>query len=425
MEKKNNIHVWEGSELFEQTVSTVRHAASILGIDENTIKRITHPKRALVVSIPVRMDNGEIKVFEGYRVHHNLTLGPGKGGLRYHPSVNLSETAALAMLMTYKASLFALPLGGAKGAINCNPLELSERELQALTRRFVSEIHSFIGPDRDIPAPDIGTNPQVMAWIMDTYSAEHGHGIPGVVTGKPIEIGGSLGRVEATGRGVIYSIIETAKHLDIELNQETAFAIQGFGNVGSIAAKKAIKLGCKVVAVSDVSGGLYNPNGLDISAVIQHVEENKFLKGYKEADFITNEELIEVKCDVLIPAALSGVIHKKNANKVNAKLIAEGANGPLTRDGDDILKDKNTFIIPDILANAGGVTVSYFEYVQDIQNLFWSEKDINNKLWNLMSETIQKTFNLSKAYKTDLRLAAMISGIQRIVNAMKWRGFFP
>lgn len=425
MSEKIELNVFQGSDLFEQTTRVIVHAANILGLDNNTYKRLIYPKRAIVVSIPVRMDNGDIQIFEGYRVHHNLTLGPGKGGIRFHTDVSLSETAALATLMTFKSALFALPLGGAKGAIKCDPYTLSDRERQALTRRYVSEIHSFIGPDQDIPAPDVGTDPQIMAWIMDTFSLEKGYAVPSVVTGKPIEIGGSLGRIEATGRGVIYSIIETAKHLDIELNQDTSFVVQGFGNVGSVAAKKATKLGCKVIAVSDVKGGIYNPNGLDVSAVSKYVQENKFLEGYKEADTISNEELLLLKCDILVPAALSGVVTKDNADKVQANLIAEGANGPLTREADEILRDKNVFVIPDLIANAGGVTVSYFEYVQDLQNLFWSEKDINNKLWNLMSDTLQKTFNLSKSYSTDLRTAAFISGMQRITNAMKWRGFFP
>jgi glutamate dehydrogenase (NAD(P)+) len=426
MESKRSFpHVWEDSELFQESAKVVRRACEMLNIEEGMVERLIHPRRALVVTVPVRMDNGEIQLFDGYRVHHSLTLGPAKGGIRYHTDCTLSETAALAMLMTYKCSLFSLPLGGAKGAVRCNPYELSAREKQALTRRFCSEIHSFIGPDRDIPAPDIGTDAQVMAWIMDTYSLEKGYAVPSVVTGKPVEIGGSLGRVEATGRGVIYSIIETIKHLDMELNQDTRFTIQGFGNVGSIAAVKATKLGCKVTAVSDYKSGVYNPSGLNIPDVIKYVEENKLLEGYPEADAVTNEELLEIDTEILIPAAISGVISKTNAHNIKAQIIAEGANGPLTRDADDILKDKNVFIIPDILANAGGVTVSYFEYVQDLQNLFWSEKDINNKLWNIMSETVQKVFHVSRTKSCDLRTAAFVCGIERVAKAQQWRGTFP
>ncbi len=421
----NGSHIWEDSELFQESAKGVIKAAEELGLSDELIDRLIQPRRALVVTLPVRMDNGDVRFFDGYRVQHSMTLGPAKGGIRYHPDSTLSETAALAMLMTYKCSLFSLPLGGAKGAVRCDSMALSDREKQALTRRYCSEIHSFIGPDRDIPAPDIGTDAQVMAWFMDTYSFEKGHAVPGVVTGKPVEIGGSLGRLEATGRGVIYTIIETAKHLDMELNQDTTIVINGFGNVGSVSASKAKKLGCKVIAVSDVKGGLYNPNGLNITDVQNYVKENTFLEGYKEADYITNDELIELETDIFIPASVSGIVTKDNADRVKAKIIAEGANGPLTRDADIILRDKNVTIIPDILANAGGVTVSYFEYVQDLQNMFWSEKDVNNKLWNTVSETVQRVFHESQRRKTDLRTAAFMVGIQRVIKAFTWRGTFP
>ena len=394
-------------------------------MDPNVKRRLETPKRALVVSVPVRMYDGDIHVFEGYRVHHNMTLGPAKGGIRYHQDVSLSEVAGLSLLMSIKCGLMALPLGGAKGGIRVDPTDMSRGELQRLTRRYTSEIYSFIGPDKDIPAPDVGTNAQTMAWLMDTYSQQTGHAVPGVVTGKPIEIGGSLGRMEATGRGVVYCLIEAARVTGMDLNENMRIAIQGYGNVGSAAAKKIEKIGCKVVAVSDVSGGIYNKNGLDLDDVNKHIEENRLLKGYKNADHITNEELITCDCDVLIPAALEGTINEKNAGKIKAKIIAEGANGPTTTEADQILSDRGVFLIPDILANAGGVTVSYFEWVQGLQQLFWSEKEVNNKLWDIMSDAFSRVHHISETKKVDMRTAAMIAGIDRLSKAMLARGFFP
>lgn len=396
-----------------------------MNLDPNILRRLCTPKRALIVSVPVRMDDGQIKVFEGYRVHHNMTLGPAKGGIRYHHDVSLSEVAGLAMLMSVKCALMALPLGGAKGGIRVDPSKLSRGELQRLTRRYTSEIYAMIGPDKDIPAPDVGTNAQTMAWIMDTYSQQTGYAVPGVVTGKPIEIGGSLGRSEATGRGVVYCLIEASRVLGRDLNEGVRIAIQGYGNVGAAAAKKIQKIGCKVVAVSDVSGGIYNPNGLDLDAVNKHVEETKYLKGFKGADSITNEELIGVDCDILIPAALEGQIHKGNAGNIKAKIIAEGANGPTTIEADQILHDRGVYLIPDILANAGGVTVSYFEWVQGLQQLFWSEKEVNNKLWDIMSNAFERVHVISKEKKVDMRTAAMVAGLDRLSKAMLVRGFFP
>lgn len=397
----------------------------MMNLDKNILRRLCTPKRSLIVSVPVRMDDGQIQVFEGYRVHHNMTLGPAKGGIRYHQDVSLSEVAGLAMLMSVKCSLMALPLGGAKGGIRVDPSKLSRGELQRLTRRYTSEIYSVIGPDKDIPAPDVGTNAQTMAWLMDTYSQQTGYAVPGVVTGKPIEIGGSLGRVEATGRGVVYCLIEAARVLGKDLNENVRIAIQGYGNVGSAAAKKIQKIGCKVVAVSDVSGGIYNPNGLDLDAVNKHVQETKYLKGYKDADAITNEELIAVDCDILIPAALEGQIHAGNAGSIKAKIIAEGANGPTTIEADKILHERGVYLIPDILANAGGVTVSYFEWVQGLQQLFWSEKEVNNKLWDIMSNAFERVHTISKEKKIDMRTAAMVAGLDRLSKAMLSRGFFP
>lgn len=396
-----------------------------MNLDPNIAARLSTPKRALIVSVPVRMDDGHIQVFEGYRVHHNMSLGPAKGGIRYHPDVSLSEVAGLAMLMTFKCSLMSLPLGGAKGGIRVDPSKLSRGETQRMTRRYTTEILPFIGPEKDIPAPDVGTNAQTMAWIVDTYSQIHGYSVPGVVTGKPIDIGGSLGREEATGRGVVYCLIEAAKHLNMNLDEKTRIVIQGYGNVGSAAARKISKIGCKVVAVSDVSCGIYNPNGLNLDDLNTWIQKNKVLKGYPEAQEVSNKELLELPCDILIPAALEGQINGQNAAKIQAKVIAEGANGPTTNEADAILHDRGVFIIPDILANAGGVTVSYFEWVQGIQQLFWSEKEVNNKLWDIMSAAFARVLTISKEKKCTMRSAALIAGIDRLSRGMLARGFFP
>lgn len=417
--------IWEESTLFQNASKQLNKAAEIMNLDPNITARLHSPKRALIVSVPVRMDDGHIQVFEGYRVHHNMSLGPAKGGIRYHPSVNLSEVAGLAMLMTFKCSLMNLPLGGAKGGIRVDPSKLSRSELQKMTRRYTTEILPFIGPEKDIPAPDVGTNAQTMAWIVDTYSQVKGYSVPGVVTGKPIDIGGSLGREEATGRGVVYCIIEAAKHLNMALDDKVRIAVQGYGNVGSSAAKKISKIGCKVVAVSDVSCGIYNPNGLNLDDVNLWIQKNKVLKGYPEAQEISNKELLELPCDILIPAALEGQITEQNAGKIQAKMIAEGANGPTTDAADMILNSRGVFIIPDILANAGGVTVSYFEWVQGIQQLFWSEKEVNNKLWDIMSGAFARVLTISQEKKCSMREAALIAGIDRLSKGMLARGFFP
>lgn len=417
--------VWEESSLFKNAVKQLDRAASIMNLDPNVLTRLHTPKRALIVSVPVRMDDGHIEVFEGYRVHHNMSLGPAKGGIRYHPDVNLSEVAGLAMLMTFKCSLMHLPLGGAKGGIRVDPSKLSRTELQRMTRRYTTEIMPFIGPEKDIPAPDIGTNAQVMAWMVDTYSQIKGYSVPGVVTGKPIEIGGSLGRVEATGRGVVYSLIEAAKTQNMPLDESTTVVIQGFGNVGSAAAKKIQKIGCKVVAVSDVSGGVYNKNGLDLDHLNDFLMTNKVLKGYPEAEFVSNGELLELPCDILILAAMEGQLTESNANNIKAKIVAEGANGPTTDQADEILHDKGVLVIPDILANAGGVTVSYFEWVQGLQQLFWSEKEVNNKLWDIMSGTYHRVYAVSQEKKCTMRTAALVDSMAHLSKAMLLRGFFP
>lgn len=417
--------IWEESSLFKNAVKQLDRAASVINLDPNILTRLHTPKRALIVSVPVRMDDGHIEVFEGYRVHHNMSLGPAKGGIRYHPDVNLSEVSGLAMLMTFKCSLMHLPLGGAKGGIRVDPSRLSRSELQRMTRRYTTEIMPFIGPEKDVPAPDVGTNAQVMAWIVDTYSQIKGYSVPGVVTGKPIEIGGSLGRVEATGRGVIYTIIEAAKTQNMSLDERTTVVIQGYGNVGSAAAKKIQKIGCKVLAVSDVSGGVYNKNGLDLDHLNAFLEKNKVLKGYPEAEFLSNQELLELPCDILILAAMEGQVTEANAGNIKAKIIAEGANGPTTDQADEILHDKGILVIPDILANAGGVTVSYFEWVQGLQQLFWSEKEVNNKLWDIMSTTYNRVHAVSLEKKCTMRTAALADSMQHLSKAMLLRGFFP
>jgi len=402
-----------------------------MNLDPNILQRLKVPKRALVVSVPIRLDDGRIQVFEGYRVQHNMTLGPGKGGIRFHQDVNLSEVAGLAMLMTFKCSLVGLPLGGAKGGIRVDPTLLSRQEAQALTRRYTTEINMIIGPDKDIPAPDVGTDAQHMAWMMDTFSQEHGFAVPGVVTGKPIEIGGSLGRAESTGRGVIYTIEHAAKHLMAigkpapKLDGTTTVAVHGFGKVGAVAALEIYHLGAKVVAVSDVTGGIYNKNGLNIPDVIKHVNHSRPLVEYPEAETISNEELLALAVDVLIPAAMDGVITEKNVSKVKAKIIAEGANGPIETEALKELENRGAFIIPDILCNAGGVIVSYFEWVQGTQNLFWTENEVNARLAQVMENAFKRVVDIQTTYRCGMKTAALIAGVDRLNRAMLLRGLFP
>jgi len=420
-----NESVFFSNELFKNVVKQIDESCGLAGIDPNIADRLKRPKRALVVSVPVRMDDGSIHVFEGYRVQHNMTLGPGKGGIRYHQDVNLSEVAALATLMTMKCSLVGLPLGGAKGGIRVNPNLLSRAEKQALTRRYTLEISNVIGPDKDIPASDVGTGGQEMAWIMDTFSQIKGYAIPGVVTGKPVEIGGSLGREESTGRGVVYCAEEAAKILKIPMAASTTVAVHGFGKVGSIAAREIEALGCKVVAVSDVSGGIYNKAGLDINACMKWVAQHGVLKGFPGSEPITNEQLLELDVTILLPCAMENVIHKGNADKIRAKLISEGANGPITHEAHDIVSRKGIYVIPDILANAGGVIVSYFEWVQDIQSFFWQEKEVNEKLKSLMVQAFHEVHGTSERLGCDMRKAAMARAMLRLEKAMLLRGFFP
>ena len=407
----------------EMAVQQFDIAADRLVIDPNVAARLRRPDRAMIVSVPTRMDDGHVHVFTGYRVQHNDVLGPFKGGIRYHPAVNLGEVSALAMWMTWKCSLVGLPLGGGKGGIACDPAKLSRNELQSMTRRFTAEILNFIGPDVDVPAPDMGTNEQVMAWIMDTYSQHKGHAVPEVVTGKPVAIGGTLGRREATGRGVVYMISEAAKHLGIDLTKCTA-AVQGFGNVGSIAVKELAKIGVRVIGVSDRTGGFVDAKGLPVDKLLEVADKNHSLEGCPYGDKISNEELLELDCDVLVPAALEMQITRVNAGRLKCRILAEGANGPTTPEGDAILRNKGVFVIPDILANAGGVVVSYFEWVQDLQNFFWTEEEVNKKLRDILIKAFHEVLNMSQKQAVDMRLAALMIGIDRVARAMLWRGFY-
>ena len=409
---------------YRLAISQFEKAADLLGLDMNLRERFKSPHRALVVSIPIRMDNGRVHVFQGYRIQHDLSLGPTKGGIRYHPSVTMGEVAALAMWMSWKCALAGLPYGGAKGGVRCDPKALSQGELQRLTRRYTAEILPLIGPEQDIPAPDVGTNDQIMSWIMDTYSMQKGYSVPGVVTGKPISIGGSLGREEATGRGVVSIILEALKLLSIRIDQATA-VIQGFGNVGSNAARLLSEEGARVISVGDSQGGIYNPKGLDIKEVIKFKKSNKTLRGYPGVDFVTNEELLSLPCTILVPAAFSEQITGKNADKVSCKVLAEGANGPTTLEADVILQEKGIFVIPDILANAGGVIVSYFEWVQDLQNYFWKEREINSRLQEILLESFQRVYRMSVERKVNMRMAALMTGISKIAQAHLSRGLYP
>jgi glutamate dehydrogenase (NAD(P)+) len=409
-------------------MALISRTSESMGIDPNIHQRLLRPDRALIVTVPMRMDDGSVKNFTGYRVQHNNTRGPCKGGIRYHEGVNLGEVSALAALMTFKTAVAGLPLGGAKGGIRIDPRPLSRQEAQRLTRRYTVEIINFIGPESDIPAPDMGTNAQTMAWIMDTYSQMKGYAIPSVVTGKPIEVGGSLGRKEATGRGVAYTIAYAAEYLKLGSLEGKTVAIQGFGNVGTFAARKLERMGCKVVAVSDVSGGVYNKEGLDIAHVRKYVGIRKILEGYPRAESITNKELLTLDVDILIPAALGGVIDEDIAKNLKCRILAEGANGPVTAEGDAIIRargEDDIFVIPDILANAGGVTVSYFEWVQGLQSFFWTAKEINVRLNQIMATAFKECVKFKVKFDTDMRSAALMLGIHRVSEAMLLRGLFP
>ena len=401
-------------------------AAERLKLDPGIGEKIKKTKRELIVHFPVKMDDGSVEIFTGYRVQHNVTRGPGKGGVRYHPDVDLDEVRALAMWMTWKAAVVNIPFGGAKGGVQCNPKSMSPRELENMTRRYTWEISMMIGPDQDIPAPDVYTNPQVMAWIMDTYSILKGYTVHGVVTGKPLELGGSLGRFEATGKGVFITAQEAARHLNIPI-EGARVVVQGCGNVGGIAAQYFDRAGAKVIAISDSSGGIYNKKGLDISAVLDCKKKYSCVitPEAKMGEEIKNEELLELDCDFLIPSALENQITHKNVSKIKTKVIAEGANGPTTPEADQILFGRGIFVVPDILANAGGVTVSYFEWVQNLQELLWSEEEISDRLTRILKRSFAEVLNISQREKVDMRTAALMLGIGRVAEATKLRGIYP
>jgi len=398
-------------------------AARLLGLDPGIWKVLTHPKRQICVSCPVQMDNGEIEVFTGYRVQYNITLGPAKGGIRYHPGVTLDEVTALAAWMTWKCAVAGVPFGGGKGGIICDPTRMSRGELERLTRRYCAEIIDLIGPDKDIPAPDVNTNEQIMAWFMDTYSMHQGTTVTGVVTGKPVELGGSLGRREATGRGVMITTREAAAHLGINIKGATV-AVQGFGNVGSVSADLLADIGAKVVAVTDWKGGVYNAKGLDIKKLIAHTQQHKTVAGFPGADALDGSKVFGLDVDILIPAALENQITAANAGEIKAKIIAEGANGPTTPDAHMALHQRGVFVIPDILANAGGVTTSYFEWVQDRHGYFWEEAEVNERLERKMVDAFNAVFDMAQKYKTDMRTAAYIVAISKVATVTKMRGMY-
>jgi glutamate dehydrogenase (NAD(P)+) len=410
---------WESAQI--QLAEAVRH----LGLDDGTHQLLATPRRELTVSIPLRRDDGKIEVLRGYRVQHNLSRGPAKGGIRYHPSTDIDEVRALAMWMTWKCALIGIPYGGAKGGVTIDPRLYSKAELERVTRRYASEILPIIGPERDIPAPDVGTDEQTMAWIMDTYSVNMGYTVTGVVTGKPLSVGGSEGRGGATSRGVMYSAFAALKEAGVDPRDVTV-AVQGFGKVGGLAAQFLHDAGCKVVAVSDVKGGAYNSMGLNPAAMLRAVRQGlESVAGYPGTDAITNDELFELDVDVLVPAALEGVIHDGNADQVQARFIVEGANGPTTPDADAILDQNNVTVVPDILANSGGVAVSYFEWVQDLQAYWWSEDEVNDRLREIMERSYRQVSNLAAEERVSLRTAAQMIGVGRVAEAHKTRGLYP
>lgn len=426
-----NSALWDSSLLYRNAVKDLTEAAKTMRLDQNILERLVVPKRAMIVSVPIRLDNGEVRVFEGYRVHHNSTLGPGKGGIRFHEEVNLSEVAGLAMLMTFKCSLVGLPLGGAKGGVRVDARQLSRQEAQGLIRRYTQEISMMIGPEKDIPAPDVGTDAQHMAWLMDTYSQTMGYAVPGVVTGKPIEIGGSLGRAESTGRGVVYTIEHAVKYLKKTGKKAPAYdgtttvAVHGFGKVGNVAAEELHNRGLKVVAISDVTGAYFRKTGINITAAMEYMRQHGSLEGFQEADKITNAELLELPVDILVPAAIENVIDEKNVTRIKATLIAEGANGPITTEAMRILEERDVFVIPDILCNAGGVIVSYFEWVQGLQNFFWNETEVNTKLAEVMERAFHQVTAVKERHRCGMKTAALIGAVDRLSKAMLLRGLYP
>jgi glutamate dehydrogenase (NAD(P)+) len=416
--------VFESSLTFQMACRQLDAVAEVIDIDKGVLERMGLPKRAMVVSIPVRMRDGRTEVFIGYRVQHSLTSGPSKGGLRYHPSVDLGEVAALAMWMSWKCGIMNLPFGGAKGGICCDPLELDMGEKERLTRRFTEELLAIIGPRQDVMAPDLGTDEQTMAWIMDTYSMKVGYACPEIVTGKPVELGGCFGRREATGRGVTYCILEAMRELRLRPEESTA-VVQGFGNVGSVACQELYQRGVRVVAVGDVTGAVRNPRGLDVPGLMQHVRSGRRLAEFRGGEPISPDDLLTTPCTVLVPAALERVIHEGNAGRLRCRILAEAANGPTTPDADLVLDRSDIFIIPDVLCNAGGVTVSYFEWVQDIQQLMWSEQEVNAKLQELMLRAFHQVRKLAVERRLRMRTAALSLGVQKVAREKLRRGLYP
>jgi glutamate dehydrogenase/leucine dehydrogenase len=412
------------SDLLRTARAQLDRVAGKLRLEADIHERLRHPRRALIVSIPVRMDDGNTEVFQGYRVHHSTVLGPTKGGLRYDLEVNLGEVTALAMLMSWKCALVGLPYGGAKGGVRCNPRALSLREREHLTRRYTTEVMLFIGPDLDIPAPDLGTDEQTMAWMMDTYSMTQGKSVPGVVTGKPLIVGGSAGRREATGRGIVYALYRAIRHLGQQM-RDLKVVVQGFGNVGSVAARLLWREGALIVGVSDVNGGIWNPRGIDLRQLEAHVAEAGTVGGFPDIEPVSNTELLERPCDVLIPAAVGSQLRADNADRIKATIVVEGANGPTTPEADVILRDRGVTVIPDILANAGGVIVSYFEWVQGLQYYFWRESEITARLQEVMTRAFNRVWTLGEKEGTDLRTAALMEGIRRVAEGYKVRGLYP
>jgi glutamate dehydrogenase (NAD(P)+) len=409
---------------FELAKEQLRRVATTFQIDPNLVSVLSQCKKAVAVSIPVFMDDDTIQVFEGYRVHHNVARGPSKGGIRYHPDVTLDEVKALAMWMTWKCALVNIPFGGAKGGVICDPKKLSRLELQKMTRRYTSEIINEIGPEKDIPAPDVGTDPAVMAWIFDTYSMNKGHSVLGVVTGKPLNVGGSLGRLEATSRGALYCVREAMRKQSRNIEGNTV-AVQGFGNVGSYLALFLHEAGAKVIAVSDSRSGIHNPAGINVPAAIAHKQETGALEGFRDGEAITNDELVLLDADLLAPCALEQVITAENADRVKARMIVEGANGPVTPGADEILEDKGVVVLPDILANAGGVVVSYFEWVQGLQEYFWKENEVNARLNDIMTRAFNETWQAQEQRGTTMRTAAYGLAVQRVSEATMTRGLYP
>ena len=406
---------------YDIAVAQVDEAADRLGLSQAARTILQKPKRELIVNFPVRMDNGSMEIFTGYRVQHNITRGPAKGGIRFRPDVSLDEVRALAMWMTWKCAVVGVPFGGAKGGVICDPHCMSRAELERLTRSYTTEISMLIGPDSDIPAPDINTNPQVMCWIMDTYSMHKGYSVPAVVTGKPLAIGGSEGRFEATARGARFVACEAFRDLGMQ-PERCAVVVQGFGNAGSIIARLLSELGCKIVGLSDIEGGIYNPHGIDVSTALHYSREHGCLVGLPGTEQVTNGELLELPCDVLVPAALENQLTRSNASRIQARLIVEAANGPTTPEADLILNDRGVTILPDILANAGGVTVSYFEWVQGLQHLFWTEREITSRLEAIMTRAYQSVREKAREQQTSLRMGAYLLAVARVVEAMEIRG---